>query len=191
MSLRQSGEKSIGFGSRAATPLRRETLLHLPSPAARRILFAYPDGRPATNLEVLISLDLAVLGRCGVHRGIPIGTFRTAATGTIAFRAPLSRLHADIGYYTRMETGRYCLRPEGDALEIGPEADIVHNACILTTCSVTWGTAATTDNSGVAQFQLVAQDTESLRLEKGTASRDITEEELRQLFATGRLAVTW
>ena len=70
-------------------------------------------------------------------------------------------------------------------------ADVVETLCIVNCCGANWGTAATTDDAGVAHLRLIAETTESLRLEKGGEERELSEDELTQLFATGRRTLTW
>jgi hypothetical protein len=149
-----------------ATQHAEETLLRLPLPAGRRIVLKHPDGRPVADMTVPVSLDFAELGRCEVHEGVAIGTFRTDATGAIAFRGPSLPLHLDITHLVTTETGRYCHAEHG--IDVGPEtnltlqelwkleaperdfvltvrtagsapvagADVVHTLCVATSCGV-------------------------------------------------------
>jgi hypothetical protein len=83
-----------------------QTRLILPSPAKRRITMLYPDGRTAANTDVPVSVYLYDYNHCGGHEGLPLGTFRTDATGTIEFLAPLVALYLDdVSYYENVGAG--------------------------------------------------------------------------------------
>ena len=73
----------------------RETQLILPAPATRRITMLYPDGRPAANADVEVSVYFYDHGHCGGHEGLPLGTFRTDNKGTFSVLAPLVPLFLD------------------------------------------------------------------------------------------------
>ena len=114
------------FG-RTATFSGGGTRLILPSLSKRRITMLYPDGRPAANADVPVSVYLYDRNRCRAHEGLPLGTFRTDAKGTIEVPAPLVALYLDeITYYANVGTG-----PAGIAysynsgLKTGPEENLV------------------------------------------------------------------
>ena len=116
--------RSLG---RAAALPTGETQLILPLPSKRRITLLYPDGRPEANTDVTVSVFLWNQNHCGVHEGLPLGTFRTDAKGAFEVLAPLVPLYLDeIEYYKSVGTG-----PAGVAysknfgLKVGPEATVV------------------------------------------------------------------
>jgi hypothetical protein len=77
-----------------------ETQLVLAAPARRHITLLYPDGRPKANLDLSVSIYLWDQNHCGVHEGLPLGSFRTDATGTIEVLAPLVPIFLDgLEYY--------------------------------------------------------------------------------------------
>jgi hypothetical protein len=83
-----------------------ETQLILPAPARRHITLLDPDGRPRTNLDLNVSIYLWDQNHCGVHEGLPLGSFRTDAKGTIEVLAPLVPLYIDgLEYYVYGGTG--------------------------------------------------------------------------------------
>lgn len=83
-----------------------ETRLILPSQAKRHITMLHPDGLPAANADVRVSVYLYDSNHCGWHEGLPLGTFRTDARGTIEVPAPLVALYLDgISYYENVGTG--------------------------------------------------------------------------------------
>ena len=83
-----------------------ETQLVLPAPARRHITLLYPDGRPKTNLDLSMSIYLWNFNHCGGHKGLPLGNFRTDATGTVEVLAPLGALYLDeLEYYPNVGTG--------------------------------------------------------------------------------------
>lgn len=109
------------------TALSGETGLILPPPAKRRITMLYPDGRPAANADVPVSVYLYDYNHCAGHQGLPLGTFRSDARGAMEVRAPLVALYLDdIHYYENAGTG-----PAGVAysynvgLKTGPEENLV------------------------------------------------------------------
>jgi hypothetical protein len=104
-----------------------ETQLILPSPTKRHITMLYPDGRPAANADVQVSVYFFDMGHCGGHEGLPLGTFRTDQKGAFTVLAPLVPLFLDnITYFGDEGSG-----PAGAAfsyntgLKLGPEETIV------------------------------------------------------------------
>lgn len=104
-----------------------ETRVILPSPTKRQITMLYPDGRPAANADVQVSVYFFDMGHCGGHEGLPLGTFRTDQKGTFTVLAPLVSLFFDnITYFEDEGAG-----PAGAALsyitglKVGPEEMIV------------------------------------------------------------------
>jgi hypothetical protein len=104
-----------------------ETRLILPAPSERRISMLYPDGRPAVNAEVQVSVYFYDMGHCGGHEGLPLGTFRTDNKGTFTVLSPLVPLFIDdVTYFEDAGSG-----PAGKAysyntgLKLGPEATAV------------------------------------------------------------------
>ena len=70
--------------------------------------------------------------------------------------------------------------------------DVVHTLCIVNCCGANYGTLATTDGAGVAHVRFAPETTDNLRLEiAGGEERELSEAELRLLFTTGRLTITW
>ena len=109
------------------TALPDGTGLTLPAPVKRRITMLYPDGRPAANAEVQVSVYFYDQGHCGGHEGLPLGTFRTDNKGTLTLLAPLIPLFIDnVTYFEDAGSG-----PAGKAysyntgLKLGPEATTV------------------------------------------------------------------
>jgi hypothetical protein len=72
-----------------------ETRLILPSPVRRRITLLDPAGQPKVNTDLDVSIYLWDQNHCGVHEGLPLGTFRTDAKGSIDVLAPLIPLYLD------------------------------------------------------------------------------------------------
>jgi len=72
-----------------------ETQLVLAAPARRHIILLYPDGRPKSNLDLSVSIYLWDRNHCGFHEGLPLGSFRTDASGAIEVLAPLVPLYFD------------------------------------------------------------------------------------------------
>ena len=112
---------------RTSTRSSGETSLILPSLAKRRITMLYPDGRPAANADVIVSVYLSDSNHCRWHQGLPLGTFRIDAKGTIEVPAQLVELYLDdISYFQNVGTG-----PAGVAysynsgLKTGPEENLV------------------------------------------------------------------
>ena len=103
-----------------------ETQLILPSPTKRHVTLLYPDGRPAANANIALSIYLWDNNHCKAHMGLPLGTLRTDKTGTIEVLAPLVALYLDISYYENAGSG-----PAGVAyshnsgLVLGPEERLV------------------------------------------------------------------
>jgi hypothetical protein len=104
-----------------------ETQLILPSATKRHITLLYPDGRPAANANITVSIYLWDNNHCRGHMGLPLGAFRTDKQGTIEVRAPLVALYLeDIFYYENAGAG-----PAGVAysnnfgLKLGAEEQIV------------------------------------------------------------------
>lgn len=104
-----------------------DTRLILPAPRKRHITLQYPDGRPAADAKITISVYLWDQNHCGFHDGLPLGTLRTDRTGTIEVLAPRVPLYLDgVQYYEEVGTG-----PAGVAyssnvgLKTGPEVDLV------------------------------------------------------------------
>jgi hypothetical protein len=91
----------------AATELPTgEIRLVLPATTKRRITFLYPDGRPRANLDIELSVYMSDQNHCGFHEGLPLGSFRTDATGTIEVSAPHVPLYLDgLQYYASAGTG--------------------------------------------------------------------------------------
>jgi len=93
------------FGQTTTLPTG-ETQLILPSPAKRHITLLYPDGRPKAGMDLTVSIYLWDQNHCGFHEGLPLGTFRTDAKGTIEVPAPLVPLYLDgLQYYAYGGTG--------------------------------------------------------------------------------------
>ncbi len=118
---------SLNSLGRATSLSTGETRLILPAPATRRITMLYPDGRPAANADVAVSVYFYDYGHCGGHEGLPLGTFRTDNKGTFSVMAPLVPLFLDdITYLEDAGSG-----PAGAAysyntgLKLGPEETIV------------------------------------------------------------------
>jgi hypothetical protein len=104
-----------------------ETQLVLPALSRRQITLLQPDGSPRTNTDLAVSIFLWNQNHCGVHEGLPLGTFRTNEKGTIEVLAPLVPLYLDgLEYYAEAGTG-----PAGTAysansgMKLGPEEIIV------------------------------------------------------------------
>ena len=98
-----SAVNSLG---RAMASSAGETQLILTPPAKRHITLLYPDGKPAANADITTSVYLWDTNHCGVHEGLPLGTFRTDKTGTFEVRAPLVALYFDgITYYEEAGAG--------------------------------------------------------------------------------------
>jgi len=76
------------LGKATALPTR-ETQLILPSPTKRHITLLYPDGRPKANTDLTVSVYVSEQNHCGLHEGLPVGTFRTDKNGTIEVLAQL------------------------------------------------------------------------------------------------------
>ena len=115
---------SLGLATALSTG---ETQLILPSPTKRHITLLYPDGRPAANANIPLSIYLWDNNHCKAHMGLSLGTLRTDKTGAIEVLAPLVALHLDdISYYENEGTG-----PAGVAysnntgLKLGTEEEIV------------------------------------------------------------------
>jgi hypothetical protein len=90
----------------------------------------YPDGRPAANADIQVSVYFYDLGHCGGHDGLPLGSFRTDQKGSFTVLAPLVSLFLDnVTYFGDAGSG-----PAGAAysyntgLKIGPEETIVLKA---------------------------------------------------------------
>jgi hypothetical protein len=80
--------------------------LILPSPSKRRVTMLYPDGRPAANADVQVSVYFFDMGHCGGHEGLPLGTFRTDQKGSFTVMAPLVPLYLDnITYFADEGSG--------------------------------------------------------------------------------------
>lgn len=58
-------------------------------------------------------------------------------------------------------------------------------------CGAWSGTIGKTDNKGVARVQFAPGETELLTLIKGRQRRELSYEELKELFSTGRIALKW
>ena len=98
-----SAVNSLG---RATTSQTGDSQLILPSLVKRHLTLVYPDGRPAVDAEVVVSIYLWDTNHCGAHEGFPLGTFHTDATGTIEVAAPLVPLYLDgISYYEVVGNG--------------------------------------------------------------------------------------
>lgn len=77
-----------------------ETLLVLPTPAMRHITLLHQDGRPVANMKVDLSIYLYDTNHCGVHTGLPLGTFITKPDGGIDVVTQSVPLYLDsIDYY--------------------------------------------------------------------------------------------
>jgi hypothetical protein len=203
-----------------------ETRLILPSPVKRHITLLYPNGRPAANAGLTVSVYLWDQNHCAVHMGLPLGTFRTDEKGTIEVLAPLVRLYLEgIYYYENAGTG-----PAGVAyshnvgMKLGPEETLVLKEQweltkndylsdevqlrVLTATGrprssvdiyVSWRTntcgggdrIGQTDSKGIAQIDLDPSFT-GLELRKpNDESRDLTDDELRELFSKHKLTIRW
>ena len=77
----------------------------LPPAAKRRITLLYPDGRPRANADVSVSEYVWEYNHCAVHRGLPLGKYRTDAKGSIEVRAPLVPLYVEQSYFEKVGTG--------------------------------------------------------------------------------------
>ena len=98
-----SAVNSLG---RAIASSTGETQLILPPPTKRHVTLLYTDGRAAANASITISIYLWDTNHCGLHEGLPLGTFRTDKTGTIEVLAPLVALYLDgISYFEKTGTG--------------------------------------------------------------------------------------
>jgi hypothetical protein len=208
----------------------------LPAPTKRHITLLYPDGRPAVNDDITLSIFVWNGNHCGVHEGLPLGTFRTDKTGTIEVLAPLVALYLDgISYYERVGTGPAGITYSSNSgLKTGPEESLVLKEQwnftdaddlledvelrVLTRDGRprkdvdvygNWRTntcgggdrIGRTDSSGLAQIRVDPSVT-GLELMIGgpysagdpTAnanSRDLTDEELRELFAKRKVTIRW
>jgi len=113
------------LGKATALPTR-ETQLILPSPTKRHITLLYPDGRPKANTDLTVSVYVSEQNHCGLHEGLPVGTFRTDKNGTIEVLAQLIPLYLGIAYYQNLGAG-----PAGVAysanvgMKIGSEETVV------------------------------------------------------------------
>jgi hypothetical protein len=84
----------------AAVAGNNEARLILPAPVKRHITLLYPDNRPAVYEDIDVSVYLTDQNHCGVHTGLPLGTYRTDARGAIEVAAPLVPLYLDnIAHY--------------------------------------------------------------------------------------------
>ena len=102
--------------------------LVLPAPAHRRLTLLYPDGSPAADQTITLSIYLWDTNHCGFHEGLPLGTFRTDKTGTVEVTAPLVPLYLDgISYYEEVE-GTGLAGPaysNNTGLKTSPAADLI------------------------------------------------------------------
>jgi len=111
---------------RATTLRTGQTQLIVPSLTKRHITLLYPDGRPAADANIPLSIYLWDNNHCRAHMGLSLGTLRTDKTGTIEVLAPLLALYLDITYYETAGSG-----PAGVAyshnsgLVSGPEEKLV------------------------------------------------------------------
>jgi hypothetical protein len=213
-----------------------QTQLILPSLIKRHITLLYPDGRPAANANITVSIYLWDNNHCKAHMGLPLGTFRTDKRGTIEVRAPLVALYLDdISYYEKVGTS-----PSGVAysnnigLKLGPEEEIVlkegwqltDDDSLLEKFELRVQTAAgrprsgvniygnwntntcggsdrigQTDSKGVARIDLDPSFTRLGLMIGGPYSagdprakdnlRELTEDELRELFSKHKLTIRW
>lgn len=106
-----------------------ETQLVLAKPAKRHVTFLYPDGRPKANFDLNVSIYLWDQNHCGVHEGLPLGTFRTDAEGTIEVPSPLVPLYFDgLEYYAFEGDGPAGLAYSGnDGMKISADEAVVVN----------------------------------------------------------------
>ncbi|MGD1072563.1 MAG: hypothetical protein ABSB15_20755 [Bryobacteraceae bacterium] len=211
-----------------ATAISTGTRLILPPPTRRRITMLYPDGRPAAQADISVSVYLYDENHCGFHIGLPLGIFRADERGTFEVPAPLVPLYLDgIIYYEDAGAG-----PAGAAysynvgLKTGPEQmlilkkawelneqdyllddfelrvltargaprpDVAIDESIRTnTCGGGQGEGGRTDASGAAHLELTPQVVASLRLiQPGGETREVTDDELRELFSRHKLTVRW
>jgi hypothetical protein len=104
-----------------------ETQLILPPLTKRQVTLLYPDGHAAVNADITVSIYLWDMNHCGVHEGLPLGTFRTDQTGTIEVLAPLVALHFDgIRYYQEAGTGPLGVSYSYNiGLKTGPKENLV------------------------------------------------------------------
>jgi hypothetical protein len=117
---------AIGSLGKTITLQAGETQLILPAPTKRHITLLYPDGRPKARMDLTVSEFLWNQNHCGVHEGLPLGSFRTDDKGTIEVLAPLVPLYLDIDYFHNVGAG-----PAGVAyssnhgMKTGPEGTVV------------------------------------------------------------------
>ena len=114
------------LGRTTALPTGEIELLLRPL-SKRHITLLYPDGHPAANAKIALSIYLWNANHCGVHEGLPLGDLHTDKTGAIEVFAPLVPLYLDeTDYYEDIGFG-----PAGVAyshnfgLKTGPEQDLV------------------------------------------------------------------
>jgi hypothetical protein len=219
-----------------ATALRAgQTQLIVPSLTKRHITLLYPDGRPAANANIPLSIYLWDNNHCKAHMGLSLGTLRTDKTGTIEVLAPLVALYLDITYYENAGSG-----PAGVAyshnsgLVLGPEQKLVlkerweltdddslldeFQLQVLTAAGRprsgvniygNWNTntcggsdrIGQTDSKGVARIDLDPSFTRLGLMIGGPYSagdprakdnlRELTEDELRELFSKHKLTIRW
>lgn len=104
-----------------------EIQLILPSLTKRHITLRYPDGRPKSDTDLTVSVYLWDSNHCGVHTGLPLGTFRTDEKGTLEVLAQRVPLYIDgLHYYHIVGTGPAGLAYSSNVgLRLGHEETIV------------------------------------------------------------------
>jgi hypothetical protein len=218
-----------------------ETELILPRPTKRHITLRYPDGHAAANANITTSIYLWDTNHCGVHEGLPLGTFLTDKNGTFEVLAPLVALYLDgISYFEEAVLPGSGTGPAGVTyssnvgLKTGPEANLILKEKwqfteddylfddvelrILTASGRprkdvdVWGSwhsntcgggglMGRVDANGRAKIRLDPSFTNVKLMVGGPYSqgdpeardktRDLTDDELRQLFSKHKLTIRW
>lgn len=103
------------------------TLLVLTKPVMRHITLLHQDGRPVVNMKVDLSIYLYDYNHCGVHTGLPLGTFTTKLDGGIDVVSQSVPLYLDsIDYYQETGSGSAGIEYEEDfGLKTGSEENLV------------------------------------------------------------------
>ena len=195
--------------------------LVLPAPATRRFRFLSSEGAPLVRQSIPVAIYVSTYNHCGVHEGLPLGTFTTDESGRLNVPAPVVPLYLDLRYWQPdgqgfagpMYASKAGMKVDRSAEVIRlkwslpsatwelwlrtPEGKPIPKVSLvewirITGCGANDGPLGVTDSKGFVRVTLEPQSVQRLAFQTSTKDeRALSDEELATLWREKKLTVTW